>query len=68
MYWICFAVVVIDAGAEGVMVLKGVTVGVIPESYGHCTALCLFHMSFNIWNTFDVPFNVPFNVPFSVLT
>ena len=68
----CFAVTIIGAGAEGVVVLKGVsvsgTVGIIPELYWHCTALCLFHMSFNIWNTFDVPLSVPLNVPFPVLT
>ena len=68
----CFAVAVVVAGAEGVVVLKGVaslgTVGIIMESYWHCTALHLFCMSFNIWNTFDVPFNVPLAVPFPVFT
>ena len=62
----CFAYAVVMAGVEGVVVLKGVaslgTVGVVLDSYWHCTALCLFCMSFNIWNTFDVPFNVPLPV------
>ena len=44
------------AGAEGVVVLEGVaslgTEGNVLESYWHCTALCLFCMSFIIWNTF----------------
>ena len=67
----CFAVTVINA-AEGVVVLKGVAipgiVGVIQESYWHCTALHLLRMSFNIWNTFEVQFVVPLDVPFPVLT
>ena len=76
----CFADTVIDAGAEGVVVLKGVaisgTVGVILESYWHCIAFHLFHLLFSIWNTFDVPLGVPFtvltsdillDVPFGVL-
>ena len=54
------------------VVLKGVaisgTVGVMPELYGHHTALCLFRMSFNIWNMFDILFDVPLAVPFPVLT
>ena len=68
----CFADAVVYAGAEGVVVLKGVaisgTVGVIPELYWHCTALCLFHMSFSIWIMFDVPLGVPLAVSFPVLT
>ena len=50
----CFVV----AGAEGVVVLKGVsisgTVGTVLELYWHCMALHLFCMSFRIWKTFDV--------------
>ena len=73
MYWIwCFADAVINACAEGVVVLKGVTIsgtiGAIPELYWHYTALCLFHMSLSIWNTFDIPLGVLLTVPFPVLT
>ena len=54
----CFAVVAVVAVAEGVVVLKGVsvsgTVGTVLELYWHCMALHLFHMSFRIWSTFDV--------------
>ena len=68
----CFADVAVIAGAEGVMVLKGVaisgTVGIVPELYWHCTALRLFHMSFSIWNTFDILLSVPLTVLFPVLT
>ena len=68
----CFAEAVVVTGVEGVVVLKGVassgTVGVILESYWHCTALHLFGMLFNIWNTFDVLFDVPLAVPFPVFT
>ena len=76
----CFAVTVVVAGVEGVVVLKGVasfgTVGIVLESYWHCTALHLFCMSFNInvlltvpfpVFTKDIPFDVPFDVPFPVL-
>ena len=42
----CFAVIAIIAGAEGVVVLKGVstsgTVGTVLESYWHCMAVWLF--------------------------
>ena len=66
---VCFADTVVT-GVEGVVVLKGVassgTVGVVLESYWHCTALHLFCMLFNIWNTFDIPFDVPLTVPFRV--
>ena len=68
----CCAVVAVVAGVEGVVVLKGVsisgTMGTILELYWHCMALCLFHMSFSIWNTLDVPFEVPLAVLFPVLT
>ena len=68
----CYAVVPIIAGAEGVVVLKDVSisdiVGTILELYWRCTALCLFHISFRIWNMLDVPSSVPFTVPFPVLT
>ena len=68
----CFADVVVNADVEGVVVLKGVaisgTVGVIPESYWHCTALHFFCMSFSIWNMFDIPLGVSLAVPFPVLT
>ena len=68
----CFADIVVITGVEGVVVLKGVavsgTVGVIPELYWHCTALHLFHMSFSIWDMFDIPLSVLLSVPFPVLT
>ena len=68
----CFADVAVVTGAEGVVVLKGVavssTVGAVLELYWHCTALCLFCMSFSIWNTFNVLLGVPLTVPFPVLT
>ena len=54
----CFAVIALIAGAEGVVVLKGVsvsgTVGTVLELYWNCTALHHFQMSFRIWKTFDV--------------
>ena len=65
----CFVVI---AGAEGVVVLKGVsvsgTVGTIHEFYWHCMALHLFCMSFRIWKMFDVSASVLLPVPFPVLT
>ena len=68
----CFADTVVVAGVEGVVVLKGVaglgTVGIVLESYWHCTALYLFHISFNIWNMFDILFDVPLTVLFPVFT
>ena len=68
----CFADAVVNAGTEGVVVLKGVavsgTMGVILGLYWHCIALCLFHMLFSIWNMFDVLLGVPLTVPFHVLT
>ena len=68
----CFAVIAVIAGVEGVVVLKGVSicgaVGTVLESYWHCTALHLFHMSFRIWNMFDVLSSVPLAVLFPVLT
>ena len=68
----CFAVIAVIAGAEGVVVLKGVsisgTVGTILELCWHCTALHLFCMSFRIWKTFDVLPSVLLSVPFPVLT
>ena len=68
----CYAVVALIAGVEGVVVLKGVsisgTVGTILELYWHYTALCLFYISFRIWNMFDIPSGVPLTVPFPVLT
>ena len=68
----CFADAVVVAGAEDVVVLKGVsvlgTVGIVLESYWHCTALHLFLMLFNIWNTLDIPFSVPLAVLFPVFT
>ena len=67
----CFAVIAVIAGADGVVVLKGVsvsgTVGTILELYWHCMALCLFHMSYIIWKTLDVLSSVPLTVPFPVL-
>ena len=63
----CFAVIAVIACAEGMVVLKGVsvsgTVGTVLELYWHCMALHLFHVSFSIWNTFDVPSSVPLAVP-----
>ena len=68
----CFDDAVVITGVKGVVVLKGVagleTVGVVLESYWLCTALYLFHMSFNIWNTLDVPFDVLVTVPSPVFT
>ena len=68
----CFADTVVDAGVEGVVVLKVVaisdTVGVILELYWHCIALHLFCLSFSIWNMFDVLLSVLLSVPFPVLT
>ena len=68
----CFAVIAVIAGAEGMVVLKGVfisgTVGTVLELYWHCRALHLFCMSFRIWNMFDVPSGVPLSVLFPVLT
>ena len=67
----CCAVITVIAGAEAVVVLKGVsissTVGTVLELYWHCMALHLFQMSFRIWNMFDVPSSAPLPVPFSVL-
>ena len=64
----CFALI---AGAEGVVVLKGVSitgaVHTVLELYWHCMALHLFHMSCRIWKMFDVPSSVPLTVPFPVL-
>ena len=58
----CFAVAIIVAGAEGVVVLKGDVdsgiVGIVLESYWLCTSSCCFHMLPYIWKTFDVPFLV----------
>ena len=63
---ICFAVAIVGARVEGVVVLKGDVdsriVGIVLESHWLCTASCCFHMSPNIWKTLDVPFNVPFTV------
>ena len=68
----CYVDVIVIAGVEGVVVLKGVassgTVKIVLESYLHCTALHLFGMSFNIWNMFDVLFDVLLAVPFPVFT
>ena len=68
----CFAVVAVIAGVEGVVVLKGVSVsgavGTVLKLYWHCTALCLFWMSFWIWNMLYVPSGVWFLVLFPVLT
>ena len=68
----CFSNAVVDVSAEGVVVLKGVavsgTVGVIPESYWHCTALHLFCISLSIWNMFDIQLGVPLTALFLVLT
>ena len=71
----CFAVIAVIAGVEGVVVLKGVSVsgavGTILELYWHCTALHLFHISFRIWNRFDVQCiwsSVPLTVLFPVVT
>ena len=65
---ICFAVI---AGAEGVVVLKGVSisgaVGTILELYWHCTALHLLHMSCRNWKMLDVPSGVLLTVLFPVL-
>ena len=67
----CFAVI---AGAEGVVVLKGVSVsgavGTVLKLYWHCVALHLFWMSFRIWKTFDlwsIQSGVMLPVPFPVL-
>ena len=61
----CFVVAVIDTGLEGVVVLKGdEDSGIVLELHWLCTAHCGFHMSSNIWNTFNVLFDVPFDVPF----
>ena len=68
----CFAVTIISAGVEGVVVLKGVansgTIGIVLELHWLHTASCCFHMSLNIWKTFDVLFDVPFAVPFLFLS
>ena len=68
----CFADIIVITGVEGVVVLKGATssgtVGVVLELYWHCTALHLFCMSFNIWNTFDILIDVLLAVPFPVFT
>ena len=68
----CFAVIALIAGAEGVVVLKGVsifgTLDTILELYWHCMALNHFHISFKIWNTFGILFSVLLTVPFPVLT
>ena len=68
----CFADVIVITGAEGVVILKGVsvlgTVGIVLGSYWHCTALHLFHVSFNIWNRLDISFGVPLAVPFLMFT
>ena len=67
----CFAVVAVIASAEGVVVLKGVSVsgavGTILQLYWHCTALHLFCMLPRIWNTFDILSGVLLTVPFTVL-
>ena len=64
----CFVVI---AGAEGVVVLKGVSIsgalGTVLELYWHCMALHLFHLSCRIWKTLDIPSSVPLAVPFPVL-
>ena len=69
---ICCTVIAVIAGAEGVVVLKGVsisgTVGTVLESYWHYMAVHLFCISFKIWNTFDVPSGVLLTVLFPVLT
>ena len=49
----CFVVTIVSAVLEGVVILKG-------DSYSGflhllCIVFCCFHMSPNIWNTFDVP-------------
>ena len=65
----CFAVA---AGAEGVVVLKGVSVsgavGTVLRLYWHCMALHFFHMSCRIWKTLDVLSGVPLTVLFPILT
>ena len=59
MYWVCllcFAVTV-SAGFEAVVILKGdADSGIL---HWLCIVSCCFHMSPNIWNTFDVPLGVP---------
>ena len=71
----CFAVIAVVAGAEGVVVLKGVlfsgtvcTVGIVLELYWYCMALCLCHRSCRIWKMLDVPSDVPHDVPLPVFT
>ena len=55
MYWFaCLLVAVVSAVfSEGVVVLKGDA----DSGFLHwlCIACCHFHMSPNIWNTFDGP-------------
>ena len=61
----CFVVAIICTGLEGVVVLKGdADSEIVLELYWLCTAHCCFHMSSNIWNTFNVLFDVPFDVLF----
>ena len=54
----CFAVIALVADAEGVVVLKGVSisgaVSTVLELYWHCMTLHLLCILFRIWNTFDV--------------
>ena len=68
----CCTVAVITAGAEDVVVLKGVSisgvVGPVLELYWHCMALHLFCMSCRIWNTFNIPSGVLLPVLFPGLT
>ena len=68
----CCTVATIAAGAEGMVVLKGVSisgaVGTVLELYWHCMALHLFHMLLRIWKMFDVPSGVLLPVLFLVLT
>ena len=58
LHEVIYTVIAVVAGAEGVVVLKGVSisgaVGTVLELYWHCTALHLFQISFRIWKTFDV--------------
>ena len=64
-----FAVIAVIAGAEGVVVLKGVSIcavfivgtvlGTVLGLYWYCMVLCFCHRSCRIWKMLDVPSDVP---------
>ena len=63
------ACIVIVAGREGVVVLKGVSLcavfivgtvlGTVLKLYWYCMVLCFCHRSCRIWKMLDVPSDVP---------